>query len=597
MTVESSRPWPRLSPLQRFGPAVLVVALLVGAGAVATAKGKGATDREAVAGGGLPVDGDPDTTPYVDNPHLPLTHAEAVEAGTEGDHDWGERCDPETGRIMQPSVYAPPCVPVWPSEGPWTSIGGVEFEDNGGATAPGVTAEEIVVAFYLPGSQDLLATAESLGILDPPDLRSRAIEDMAAMGNLTYELYGRRVVIEVFQATGDGTDPAAARADARRVAEDLGAFASVGGPTQSLAYQDELARRGVLCIACSPAAPDPLYQELAPYTWAVLASPDQLIEGVLDFGVRNLMGQPARFAGDEALREQQRKIAVVHYDQDPPIFQDLTRRLTARYEAQGVNADIITSYLLDLNTVATQASAIIGRLKQEAITTVVFAGDPLMLIELTGAATRQNYHPEWQITGTVFTDRTSTARLLDQQQWAHAFGASSSPARTRPEDSDSWRVWEWFFGEEPEAKRTLPTYWPQMNLLFTGLHMAGPDLTAESFAGGLFRYPPSGGGPTTPRISFGDHGLFEDLDFVGIDDFTVAWWDPELEGPDEQQQTGTGMWRYPNGGERHLLSEPREVSEDLLFQDRDDSPGILDEVPADDISPTYPPLPGSPAAG
>lgn len=594
MTIDTSRPWPKLSPVQRFGPAVLVVALLVGAGAVATVKGQGTSERESVAGGGVPQGGD--GIPYVDNPLLAVTYAEAEEAGTLDEHDWGDRCDPETGRIMQPSVYAPPCVPVW-EEGTWTGLGGETLEDNGGATAPGVTADEIVIAYYIPGPQDLLATAEALGILDPPDVRIRAMENMAVMGNQTYELYGRRVVIKSFQATGDGTDPAAARADARRVAEDLEAFASVGGPTQSLAYQEELARRGVLCISCSPAAPDPLYQELAPYTWAVLASPDQLVQGVLDFGVRNLIGHPARFAGDETLRTQQRQIAVVHYDQDPPIFQDLTRRLTERYEAQGVNAEIITSYLLDLNTVATQASAIIGRLKQEAITTVVFAGDPLMLIELTAAATRQNYYPEWQITGTVFTDTTSTARLLDQQQWVHAFGASSSPARTRPEDSDSWRLWEWFFGEAPEAKRTLPIYWPQMNLLFTGLHMAGPDLTAESFAGGLFRYPPSGGGPTTPRISFGDHGLFDDLDFVGIDDFTVAWWDPEMEGPDEQQQTGIGMWRYPNGGERHLLNDPKEVPEDLLFQDRDDSPGILGEIPAEDTSPAYPPIPGSPAAG
>ena len=42
------------------------------------------------------------------------------------------------------------------------------------------------------------------------------------------------------------------------------------------------------------------------------------------------------------------------------------------------------------------------------------------------------------------------ARLYDQTQWAHAFGASSLPARTKPELSEPWRIYEWYFGEKPD---------------------------------------------------------------------------------------------------------------------------------------------------
>lgn len=489
------RPWPKLSPAQRFGPLLAVVALLVGAGVVATVKGGDATTGSGPGTGpgvstpgtgGDGGDGD-GGDPWSSNPALPITYAEAEEAGTLDDHDWGDRCDPDTGRIMLPSVYAVPCVPAFDG-------------DNGGATTDGVTAEEIVVAYYIPGPQDLLGLAESLGVFDSAALRTTLLEELVAMANANYETYGRRVVIKAFQGTGDGKNPAQARADARRVAEDLGAFASIGGPTQSLAYQEELARRGVLCLACSPSAPDSLYQELAPYTWAVLASPDQILQGVLDFGVANLFGQPAVHAGDPAFQARTRTIGVVHYDQDPPIYDDLTARMTERYEAMGAEADVIISYLLDTNTTAQQAQGIIGRLKEEQITTVVFAGDPFMLMDLVNAAGRQNYAPEWVITGTVFTDTTAVGRLIvDQEQWAHAFGASSSPARGKPEQSETWRLYRWFHGKDPEAKKSLQVTGPVVQLLFTGIHLAGPDLTPETFAGGMFRYPPSGGGPTTPR--------------------------------------------------------------------------------------------------
>ncbi len=596
----ADRPWPKLSAAQRFGPLVAVVVLLAGVGVVATLKGGSAKSTDPTAStsttpGAGEVDG---AARYTDNPLLPIIWAEADKAGTAGDFDWGDRCDTETGRIMVPSVYAPPCVPVFDPQATWVDRDGKEHQGNGGATSRGVSDDEIVVAYYIPGPQDLMGLAESLGIFDGAEARTKLVEELVDMASSTYETYGRRVVIKPFQATGDGRNPSQARADARRVAEDLGAFASIGGPTQSLAYQQELAKRGVLCLACSPSAPDSLYQEVAPYSWAVLASPDQILQGVLDFGVINLFGKPAEFAGDPAYRTRTRTMGVVHYDQDPPIFDDLTARMKARYQAKGAEAEVIIPYLLDTATLAQQAQGIIGQLKAKEITSVVFAGDPFMLIDLVNAASRQNYHPEWLITGTVFTDTTAVGRLMpDQEQWAHAFGASSSPARGRPEQGDTWRLYRWYYGKDPTATKSLALSGPVVQLLFTGIHMAGPELTPETFAGGMFRYPPSGGGPTTPQISYGDHGLFENLDFVGIDDFTVVWWDPDLVGPSEQEVEAPGMWRYPLGGQRFLLNDPQKLDTSLLFRDIPESPGILTEIPASDLAPDYPPPPGSPAAG
>ncbi|HMJ78053.1 MAG TPA: hypothetical protein VK507_18885, partial [Iamia sp.] len=145
-------------------------------------------------------------------------------------------------------------------------------------------------------------------------------------------------------------------------------------------------------------------------------------------------------------------------------------------------------------------------MKDAGVTTIVFLGDPIMPIYLTQAATAENYYPEWVIAGTVLTDTTALGRQYDNTQWTHAFGVSNLAGRKPIAEQDQWRLHEWYYGEEPEAKLTSGVVWPNVQILMLGIHMAGPNLTPETFQGGLFSYPPSGGGPTTPQISFGNHG-------------------------------------------------------------------------------------------
>ncbi len=157
--------------------------------------------------------------------------------------------DTTLARLAIPSTYAPPCVPVWEGGRPWVAAGGETFTDNGGATAPGVTADTITVVFYVPAELDIAKQLEQFGVLDGEEATAAGVEGLVEMSNALYETYGRRVDLVPFHATGDGRSPSAARADAVRVVE-MGAFASIGGPTQSSAYQHELARNGVLCIQC-----------------------------------------------------------------------------------------------------------------------------------------------------------------------------------------------------------------------------------------------------------------------------------------------------------------------------------------------------------
>jgi len=328
---------------------------------------------------------------------------------------------------------------------------------------------------------------------------------------------------------------------------------------------------------------------------------------------------------------------VVHYEQDPPVFGALKEEALEVLRSKGPVPDsVIIPYLLDLNTLNAQAQAIIGRLKREGVTSVVFLGDPLMPRLLTQQATRQDYRPEWIFTGTVFTDTTAVARLYDQSQMAHAFGVSSSPARTAPELSEPWHLYRWWYEHEPTSPRTMLFWGPVVQLLFLGIHMAGPELTAETFAGGLFNYPPTGGtdtegldstelylggylsGDTTPALSFGPRDG-DDVDYVAVDDFTTAWWSSTAEGPDENGVVGKGMWMQTGRGLRTPLANPqlpKGVSEDFLFVTTlfqtgsrlaqsvaalgfDDiviADDLLEEVPRLNVLPEYEPWPESPAA-
>lgn len=639
MSPRTDRPWPKTSALRRIGPAVLVVGALVAAALAGTAKGRSEPTETLQGPSAETVKG------YAKLPELPITYAEAEKAGTVEDYDWGDHCDTsrryndtkqKLARLAIPSTYAPPCVPVWNGEKPWVSKGAKTFTENGGSAYPGVTETKIKVVFYLAAELDIAKQLEHFGVADSPSTTTQGVKDLVEMSNNLYETYGRQVELVPFHATGDGRSPSAANADAVKVVE-LGAFASIGGPTQTSAYQHELARNKVLCLQCGYASTDKVLATDAPYAWGHLATPDQLLYGTVGVGADLLYEKKAKFAGDPEMRTRTRKFGIVHYEQDPPVFGPLKEEATAKFAKQGRSVDVIIQYLLDPNSLNAQAQAIIGRLKREKVTSVVFLGDPLMPRVLTQQATKQDYRPEWIFTGTVFTDTTAVARLYDQSQMAHAFGASSNPARTKPELSEEWRMYKWWFGREPKAAKTLLYWGPVVQQLFLGIHMAGPRLRAETFAGGLFSYPPTGGtgtdgkasidlylggylnGDTTPAISFGFHNDDKVADYVAVADFTTVWWNADAVGPDESGVVGKGMWMATGLGLRISLSDPvlpDGVTQDFLFQtklsgtkselaDLAEAAGlkdvtiaeaILDKTPPLNELPTYEPRPDSPAA-
>lgn len=559
MTPRTATPPPRPSWVARFGPlAVILVAL----GAVAFLSSTG-TEEVTTAGPGA------ESTTGSANAELPVYYQDAEEEGELDQYDFGDDCDPETGRIKVPSLYAPPCVAARPD---------VERTVDG----QGVTDTEITVVAYVAADDDLSASLNAQ--LDPPEASADTSNKIIEMFAQTYETWGRE--IKVVRMKGSGSDETSARADAVKVAEEIKAFASIGGPGQEGAYAEELARRGVICVGCGLSLPDSALQRNAPFLWGNLQTPEQYLLNLGDFIIERLMGEKAEFAGSPEIRSQVRNFGVVHFEQDPPVFDGVEDQVRERGGARGYNPAVNLTYQLVIADLPEKARVLVDQLKKAKVTSVVFLGDPIMPIYLTKAATDQNYFPEWIITGTVLTDTTVFGRLYDQQQWAHAFGVSSLPTRLPQDKGESWRIYEWFYGEPPAASKTVAVINEPIRILMAGIHQAGPRLTPETFRDGLFAYPPSGGKPTNPRISWGDHGLFEAPDFNAVDDMQVIWWNAELEGPDEQGEKGKGMMMSADGGKRYLPGEMPHTPANVF--DPDGAVALYDELPADAVPPSYP---------
>ena len=576
----------RSNHLRRYGPlAVIVVLLLVVATVVLVGGGDG-DEGEATSGAGtIEWSSIGDSEPGAPAPtgRMPVTYAEADEAGEVDDHEWSESCDTERGTVALPSVYAPPCVPAFDG-------------DNGGATSPGVTEDTIRVVYYAPEQNaDLQSILGGMGVNDTPEQRRATLEAYAELFSSVAERYGREIELVRFAATGASTDVVASQADAIDVIA-LEPFAVIGGPALDRGtFAQEIADAGIVCYACAGVLPDQMILDMAPYVWGTSPSVDQalaLLQGWVDAGAETGATAEVNFAGGDMVG-QPRRTGVIHFEQDPPIFETTTEEQQDRFDEDVL---LTESYVLDLPNMPAKAAELIAQFKAEGINSIVFLGDPFMPGYLTEAATAQEYYPEWIFTGTALTDTNTLARTWDPAQMEHAYGISQLAAPTDQDIQEAVTLYRWYVGDEdalPPAESQYGLIAPAAAWLLRGIHMAGPELTPETFARGQFRIPPAGGGPTNPQVSFGNWGIFPEIDYHGIDDAVELWWDPTVEAEDERGQVGLGVWRRSNGGERFT---PGEAPEPRPFTE-EDTVTVFDELPEADQPPDYPPPPGSPAAG
>lgn len=551
--------------LARYWPIAVVLVVIAGIAAFGLTRGDDADDEAA------------DDTTADSEPADDEAATDDIAAWKALDPMSAPDCDPDTGRIMVPSVYAPNCVALWP-----------DGADNGGATAPGVTADEIVVAVYDAEAATAVAGAtEALGIdeISPEEIASNR-DKMLGAYEAMFETYGRSVRWEMLPASGGGNDEVAARADAISAAEEIGAFAVIGGPNGTTAFADELSSRGVICF-CTNNRPQEEYDGWAPYVWSGTMASTQGYEIIAEYLDERLDDQPAEFAGDPALASQTRSFGLIWYETADGSYQSGTDHFKTLIEERDLNVVTDISYIFGVGaTLEEDAATIIARLKDAGVTSVLFGGDPYMPIYLTQQATAQDYHPEWVMTGFTGLDVPQFARQYDQEQWQNAFGLSLLLPPIDPESTQQeGNLVTWHLGEELSSYPGIYDW----GRFFTAVHLAGPELTPESFRDGLWSFKPVSGFQTEFAVSYGE-GLWPWPDFQGADDVTEIWWDPDERDPRAENTEVVGMYRYLNEARRYLTGGMGDL-EGTLF-DTEGTVVMFDERPEADRPPTYPPRSG-----
>ena len=455
---------------------------------------------------------------------------------------WGPNCDVKRGTVAIPLSYAPPCVK------PFTG-------SNGDATSQGVTRDTITVALY-QSQPDILENAAIARSGSDESLVTEAatVQRYIDFFEAHYETYGRKVKLVVVKGSGDPGSDEAGRADAIKVATEVKAFASFGGPSQTEAYAQELAARGVLCLGdCMLASSQKFVDQRAPNIWLTLPAVDQSAIHWAKF-IGELNRHAAQYAGDTAMTKQQRVFGLVRFDETFAGFQEAGKQFRNQLTDNGVKIAVDAPYELDLGRAQENARNTIAKLKSAGVTTVMFAGDPLTPASLTKEATAQKYFPEWVILGAAYSDTSLFGRTYDKAQWKHAFGVSSLYVPT-PQRLDQYaEILRWQSGQPPEAK-TYKLLVQAPLIFYTALHLAGPKLTPDTFRDALFRFPSSKTDPSQIHISWGHHHIWPSTDYFGADDATLIWWNPDAKGIDEVGNAGTGMWEYANGGRRYLPTE------------------------------------------
>ncbi|MFN8050574.1 MAG: ABC transporter substrate-binding protein [Acidimicrobiales bacterium] len=565
---------PPLTALQTYGPLGLVLAAM--AAVVIVIASTTAPTSVATRAGDTADRGAESLADISKLPPGVETFARAKKEGRADRIDWGDRCDTAIGKVKMPMWPQPDCFQ------PFTG-------DNGGATATGVSADTIKVVIYLPRPDDpvLKFIYAQIGDSDTPDDTFTTFSGFATIFNRYYEMYGRKVELVRYDATGPINDPTAATSDAETIARDIKPFAVINGPNLTNAFADTLASNRIICISCTPPQPASWYVERSPYVWDVQRNADQSMEEVAEYLGKRLWNRKAEYAGDPAMHDRKRVFGFIHVissDSSQEMEDKFTALLSKDY---GMSFASIQTYALPTE-LAGSGKDIITRMKESGVTTIVFSGDPLAPQTLTKIATEQQYRPEWVLGPTTLVDTAVFSRTYDQSQWAHAFGPSGLFVRTLPGTAGPGFLYKWYFGEDAPARSSVPLIAGPLQVLFGGLQGLGPQVSAEGFKEVLFASPISPATPITPQVSFGNRGVFPEPDYSALDDQTEIWWDAEAVGATELGVQGKGMWRYVDGGKRVLLGD-WPATEPKLF-DKKGSVLAYDKAPPGAELPDYQPL-------
>ena len=437
------------------------------------------------------------------------------------------------------SVYSALCVPAF--------TGG----DNGGATAPGVTAEEVRVGIMVD-DDDAVPPGRLEGDIQPTDSeKTRQLKTWQIYFNERFEFYGRRMAFYV-QAVGGSDDEE--RADIKQMKTAYDPFAAIGPninmPTAATA--NEAIKQKMITFLGGNNPPD-FYRSNHPYVYSFTMDSGQVGEGGYELICKQWAGEPPGEIN------QQRDIT---FEYDKPriwgliVYQDEVRTGAVEGSKQrmkqcGVEFAQTAEFNLTDAQGQSNIAGIIAKMKAARVTTIVLGVDPYTPPLFTVEAERAQYSPEW--IGLTGTSGNTAGRLMDDNQAQNYVSLHSEEIPRLDADKDWYRAYK---EVDPEGEPTSD-YFRNLQQLAGGIQLAGPQLTPESFWSGLVKNPCrdpdpiwSIGGcyrnpdPTVPAYARGDY-TYSDYQ-------SILWFDQTGKDPNSGF---AGAWCHMHGGRRYRVGQ------------------------------------------
>jgi hypothetical protein len=503
----------------------------------------------ALGGGG--AEGLPDLNPALDN-----TRPNARTTKT-------KRCVPNkdgTARQTEDPL-APPCV---------ASFDG----DNFGSTYQGVTKDEITLLIYEDGGTGQLATSKGAQEVAPDPGTYKDLDDLASDNdfihvrtnriwlkyfNERFQTYGRRVHGYIYYSGASSDEGRRADASDNASGKSMPKPFAVIDQAQfrgfNAAYQDGMARRGILIFEALNGLSNAFYKKYAPLVWGfwpdIERQADQYVSYVCD---RVVKSGTVTHAGPGFMGQKRKYGLVYTSDKGYPGLQ-----LLAQYVKQGVEACggtiaetatfPVAGYSVSAGQNPDYAALGMSKFKQSNVTTVLWAGGQETYF--SKAAANLQYQPEWIIAGDRMMDSFFNAGQQDQTTWNFAWTVSNVTCHGKFDDEADVRAFREASG--PDFPRRDISYAQDIYLdmfqMFRSVQVAGPRLAPSSVDKGFHAIPRIKSDNCQKPAGFYDTG-----DYSYVKDAEVMVWDSNADNPFSSQQP-KGCYRMLENSARYLAGQ------------------------------------------
>ncbi len=434
-----------------------------------------------------------------------------------------------------------PCVGKWP-----------EGADNGGATYRGVTKDEVrVVYFSSEPNEQVNAVLAPQGLAVSEEETMAALEAYFEFLNKRFETYGRNV--KLIRIVGDcptsPPDVDACIAAAQEVVK-LDPFVVIWGTSLYASVFDVWAKNGIVSVGGTH-FDERFFSQRRPYRYDVMMDGTQSADHIAEYFCKKMAGGKATHAGQVIHpqiggRSTARKLGVIVPEIEANVL--TAQRVAQQVAACGGGQVPVLTYESDIERATEQTQATVSKLIAEKVTTVACMCDPIAPAFLTKGLSANRYIPEFLMPGLGLIDYDKLGRLYDTEIMSHAFGPSHLGLNVPLDDADQTRAWR-DVGREgnPCSQNGCGVPWAYVNLVGSGIHLAGPNLNPLTFEQALLeRLPDYGGTPEVPLVSFAGG------DYTAVSDAKEVYWSNTARSSIDGQ---TGAYVPVANGNRYRLGQ------------------------------------------